>query len=232
MGIQPLLICRSWSRHLFSALTAGLVGIGMNANADDHLDPNRSVRATFTLSVNNARDLVHVSATFQADGLQLLASGGRVTVNDIELMPERLQKQGFWYQVHVKRAPVYVLQYSLAGSQPVRTHELPDRKFLPEIPATVSRSKGFVVPFVGPPIGSDERLFMELRGGEGPSRWSAVLRGTLDGARILVPASALAQARLGRAEIYVGVMRRTSAPVHRLNITHGSGTQQVVDVTD
>lgn len=203
----------------------------MNASSSDQLDPNAPVRAEFTVSAHEREDLVQASITFQSDGLQLLAAGGRVIVNNVELAPERLRKQGFWYRAQVRRAPIYVLQYALAGGQPVRTQEVPDRVFVPEIPLALSRGRGATIVFRGPPLAANERLFVELTGGEAVGKWGFVLRCMFEGNRIVVPAAQLAEARLGKAQLYVGVTLRESA-AGNLSITRAVGSERPVDITD
>lgn len=204
----------------------------MAASAADHLDPAAPVRASISVSVRNAEETAIVSMTFQASGLQLLAPGGRATVNDVELQPQRLQKQGFAYRGQVKRSARYSVQYALGSGTEVRLHEIEDRLFVPELPASVSRSRGMALPFKGPPVGPGERLFLELSGGEGSSRWGVVLRHTQEGGRILVPASALADARLGKAQLYVGISRRDVRQPDSLAVAFGAGSEAAVQVTD
>jgi len=87
------------------------------------------------------------------------------------------------------------------------------------------------VRFDGPAPGANERLCVELTGGDGASRWGVVLRCTVEGNRVLIPASALAQARLGKARLYVGLTRRESVAAD-LAITHAVGSERMVDVKD
>jgi hypothetical protein len=221
-----------WLTQRIFAGTLLLLATTMNASTTDTLDPAAVVRAKVTLSARNEADTVQASMTFQADGLQLLAPGGRVTVNDVELAPARLQKQGYWYVARLKRAPSYVVQYALAAGQPVRTQEVQDRPFKPDIPEVLSRSRGATIPYQGLPPGPNERLFVEITGGEGSGRWGVVIRALLEGNRIMVPAAALADARLGSARLYVGMALNQPAAAGAAAVARAVGSERDVKVTD
>lgn len=207
----------------------------MNATAADRLDPGRPVAVKFSVASRTGEAQVFATATFQSAGLQMLAEGGTVSVNGVPLVAAALQKQGHWYNARLPVAERYELLYSLGAGQPVVRKAVAHRGFVPALPASVSRSRGLVINFVGAPLLAGESLFAELTGGTGSTRWGQVLRPTASGNQLIVNASALAGARLGEAQLYVGiVVREASATAGGGSFasSHAVGSEVPVTVTD
>lgn len=207
----------------------------MPASAADRLDPDRPVIVKLSVASRAGEPQVFATATFQSSGLQLLAEGGTVAVNGVPLAPAALKKQGHWYNGRLPVASRYDVAFSLGAGKPLVVQTIAHRGFIPALPATVSRSRGLVIRFVGTPVQPGESLFAELTGGDGPTRWGQVLRPTADGNQLIIPASALAGARLGDASLYVGVIVRSAAPGAdggAISTSHAVGSEVPVTVTD
>jgi len=207
----------------------------MSARAADRLDPDRPVIVKFSVASRVGEAQVLATATFQSSGLQMLAEGGTITVNGVPLVAAPLKKQGYWYNGPLPVAARYELEYSLGAGTPTVRKMIVHRSFVPALPPSVSRGRGLVINFVGAPIQAGETLFAEITGGSGSTRWGQVLRPSANGNQLIINASSLTGARLGEANLYVGVVVREATAVSdggSLSSSHAVGSEVPVTVTD
>lgn len=207
----------------------------MSTRAADRLDPDRPPIVKFTVASRVGEGQVFATATFQSEGLQMLAEGGQVSVNGVPLNSAPLKKQGYWYNARLPVAARYELQYSLGAGRPTVRHMIAHRNFVPAMPQSVSRSHGLVLNVIGLPLQSGETIFAELTGGTGSTRWGKALRPSASGNQIIVNVDELSGARVGEASLYVGVVVREAskgAGVSAYSSIHTSGSEVQVTVTD
>jgi hypothetical protein len=178
-------------------------------SASDVLDPLARVQVTFTVSERVDSDKVSASVTLSADGLQRLPPDGLLSVNGIVIGAKKLQKQGFWYQDYVSHAAQYDLVIRRAKAAPAVRFVLRSRRFVPEIPKSISRSSDLQIHFKGATPRQGERLFIEMTSTESApwtQSWRLVLKGAVEDDRIRIPAAALATAGVGEAVLNVSLL--------------------------
>ena len=208
------------------------MGMAMNAQTGTALDTKAAAEVKFSVAVVAPEKTARATVSFKADGFQPLPDGGWVAVNGAPMAVAPLAKQGHWYKGELPAAMSYELSYALGANQPVVRKTLAARAFAVALPTEVSRGGALVLAFQGPPLRANERLFAELTGGgDGPGRWGTTLKSTLSQNVISISAESLRAARLGPAQLYVGVLTRESS-AGGYSATHAIGAEQAVRIVD
>ncbi len=217
------------------ALVAGVAYMSKGKTSEktftgDYLDPNRAARVEFTIGHKTSDGIADVTVSFLSDGLQMVASGGSVSVNGKALPPFPLKKQGFWYMSQIPMSSLYRLEYSLGAGRPVVAREVAGREFSVSMPPTISRRAGTVIPFTGPPLRPTESIFAKISvSGTGQREFR--LKASASGGTVIIPASELSSVPLGNARLYVGiVLRDETSTDYGLIYIHGS--ENVVTVVE
>ena len=208
---------------------AAIFGIfAMNTHAGDYLDPGRAARVEFSIGTRTSDEIAKVTVSFLSDGLQMVASGGSVSVNGKVLPPFPLRKQGFWYKSEIPKNSLYRLEYSLGAGRPLVVHEVAGREFSVRMPTTISRRAGTVIPFTGPPLRSTERISarISVSGSAGQdrfgNRFSKTLKASVSGGTVIIPASEFSSVPLGNATLYLGIVKEEKSLDYDLGYIHGS----------
>jgi hypothetical protein len=223
---------------MFEKILIGLTVMGgfMNTlSASDFLAPSARVKVTFTVSDSVTTNQVRAHVTLSADGLQRLPPDGLLSVNSVVMNAKRLQKQGFWYQDQLPRATQYDLVIRRAKAAPEVRFVLHSRRFVPEMPKTISRSADLQIRFEGSPPQHGERMFIKLASAESApwtQSWRLILKGVVEGNRIRIPAGALATAEVGEAVLNLSL--HCSQPITGTDhdLTYAVGAETRVYITD
>ena len=205
------------------ALTAILGMFHMNTHARDYLDPNKPTLIKFTIATQTNNDSATVTVSFLSDGLQMVAAGGSVSVNGKILPSFPLRKQGFWYWTLMPKSALYKLEYSLGAGHSVVVREVAAREFSAVMPSAISRKKGAVIPFNGPPPSSTESIFVTISTSEaGQREITKVLEASVSGGTVIIPASELSSVQLGDARLNLSMVRNERSAVYNLTYRHKS----------
>lgn len=207
-----------------------------NSIAIEFLDETGPVKVTFTISDRIDSDHVSASVTFSAKGLQPVdPRGGVVAINGQPMTAKKLQKQGFWYPLDIQKSDRYQLNVKRSRNTFESVYTILPRKFIPKLPANVSRSQDIVIPYEGPVISKTERLFITLgsmESEEAGQLWEITPKSKVDGNQIIIVSKELEKAKQGSANLYVG-LSSFQQPVGSLNkLTYAVGKAMIVNILD
>jgi hypothetical protein len=210
-------------------------GFMQNSIAIDYLDETGPVKVSFNISERIGSDIVSASVTFSAKGLQPVHPEGSVSINGIPMATKKLQKQGYWYPLDIPKAAKYQLNVKRSKSAFESVYTILPRKFIPQMPLNISRSKDIIIRYDGTSISKPERLFITLGPVEsevGGQLWEITPKSTIDGDKIIISAKDIAKARTGRASFYIG-LSSFQTPVDSDNrLTYTVGQTLEVSILD
>lgn len=205
----------------------------MNAPIENYLNPRGDVSVRFSVAARDDDIQVRATVSFNASGYQQLGPGGAVSVNGQALAVTPLAKQGYWYTGDIPAAAAYQLSYVLGPGVGAVQRTMASREFRPALPSEISKGNALVFAFAGSLLRSNERIFAELTGGgDGPGRWGVTLKATVNQNIITIAMQSLAQARLGEAKLYVGVLTRDASPSGDFSSVQAMGVERAVRVVD
>jgi hypothetical protein len=206
-----------------------------SAIADSFLPDIGPVDVKFLVTDRLELPTVAVSVTFSAAGLKQLRPDGSLTVNGTLIQAQRLQKQGYWYTLEIPRANRYELVYRRSAGSPLVHSVIAPRKFVPALPAVVSKKAGVRIRYDGPAIVNREVAMAMFKFPEASKRnekWGFTVKGKVDGNEIVFAPTELREIRQGQGSLMVGVSceQQSDKPDHKL--VYAVGMLAPVEVMD
>jgi hypothetical protein len=207
-----------------------------NETLSDVLPPSAAPEVEFMVTDRQELPFVSISLSFLSDGYRRLPPGATATVNGAPLVLKPLQKRGFRYHAEMQRAERYILSYTRSSDQPPVQLTIRPYLFQPAVPATVSRSQGFVVRYEGPalPAGTEAvAIFAFQPPGQPERNRGATLFGKVQGQSLEFPAARLQKLPLGNGTLQVGISLQSVAgqpPGHTL--VYASSLTHAVSVSE